>query len=220
MKNAVIIGAGPAGITAAIYLVRAGIQTTVIYKDMGALGKTAAIDNYYGFPETISGPELFERGLAQARRLGVEIIQDEVVGISWEDKMTALTKTGRYPGDVIFFATGAARIAPKIEGLMSGGVLVAHNAAFDLGVLRRCLDDYDIAWKKSISAGVFITSASFPIFAANARKSSGSIWCFRCPPRLCSTARFRSPCRSSCVRLARTATNVPRFCIPTDPKII
>lgn len=117
MKNAVIIGAGPAGITAAIYLVRAGIQTTVIYKDMGALGKTAAIDNYYGFPETISGPELFERGLAQARRLGVEIIQDEAVGISWEDKMTVLTKTGRYPGDVIFFATGAARIAPKIDGL-------------------------------------------------------------------------------------------------------
>ena len=38
---------------------------------------------------------------------------------------------------------------PKIEGLMSGGVLVAHNATFDLGVLRRCLDDYDIAWKKS-----------------------------------------------------------------------
>ncbi|MBR4986157.1 MAG: NAD(P)/FAD-dependent oxidoreductase [Proteobacteria bacterium] len=117
MKNAVIIGAGPAGITAAIYLIRAGIPTTVIYKDMGALGKTQAIDNYYGFPETISGPELFERGLAQARRLGVEIIQDEVVGISWEDKMTVLTKTARYPGDVILFATGAARIAPKIEGL-------------------------------------------------------------------------------------------------------
>lgn len=117
MKNAVIIGAGPAGISAAIYLVRAGIQTTVIYKDMGALGKTSAIDNYYGFPETISGPELFERGLAQAKRLGVEIIQDEVVGISWEDKMTVLTKASRYPGDVIIFATGAARIAPKIEGL-------------------------------------------------------------------------------------------------------
>ena len=117
MKNAVIIGAGPAGISAAIYLVRAGIQTTVIYKDMGALGKTSAIDNYYGFPETISGPELFERGLAQAKRLGVEIIQDEVVGISWEDKMTVLTKASRYPGDVIVFATGAARIAPKIEGL-------------------------------------------------------------------------------------------------------
>ena len=44
------------------------------------------------------------------------------------------------------------------------------------------------------------------IFAV--RTASVPIWCFRCPPRLCSTARFRSPCRSSCVRLARTATNV------------
>ena len=39
---------------------------------------------------------------------------------------------------------------PKLEKLMSGGVLVAHNAPFDLGVLRRCLDHYDIAWKKSV----------------------------------------------------------------------
>ena len=39
---------------------------------------------------------------------------------------------------------------PKIEGRMSGGVLVAHNATFDLGVLRRCLQDYDIQWKKSV----------------------------------------------------------------------
>ena len=39
---------------------------------------------------------------------------------------------------------------PRLEKLMSGGVLVAHNAPFDLGVLRRCLDHYDIAWKKSV----------------------------------------------------------------------
>lgn len=39
---------------------------------------------------------------------------------------------------------------PRLEKLMSGGVLVAHNAPFDLGVLRRCLDHYDISWKKSV----------------------------------------------------------------------
>lgn len=116
-KKAIIVGAGPAGISAAIYLVRAGISVTVIYKDQGALGKASAIENYYGFAKAIPGPELFNQGLEQAKSLGVEIIQDEVVGLVWEEKMTILTKTASYPGDVIILATGAARIAPKIDGL-------------------------------------------------------------------------------------------------------
>ena len=116
-KQAIVIGAGPAGISAAIYLVRAGIKTTVIYRDMGALGKTEAIENYYGFAEPISGPQLFETGLAQARRLGVRIDQDEVVGLGWEDSMTVIAQHKTYPADVIILATGAARIAPKIDGL-------------------------------------------------------------------------------------------------------
>lgn len=116
-QSAVIIGAGPAGISAAIYLIRAGIDTTIIYKDQGALGKTDMIENYYGFENPITGPALFETGLAQARRLGAKIYQDEVVGLAWEEKMTALTKTQKFPGDIIVLATGAARLAPKIDGL-------------------------------------------------------------------------------------------------------
>ena len=115
--QAVVIGAGPAGISSAIYLVRAGISVTVIYRDMGALGKTEAIENYYGFENPISGPQLFENGLNQAKRLGVTVIQDEVVGLSWEDKMAVVTQHHTYPADVIVLATGAARIAPKIPGL-------------------------------------------------------------------------------------------------------
>lgn len=117
-KNAVIIGAGPAGVSSAIYLLRAEIPVTIIYKDRGALGKAHLIDNYYGFEEPVSGEELFERGLAQARRLGAEVVQDEVVGLVWGDeKMTVVTKTESYPADVIVMATGAARIAPRIPGL-------------------------------------------------------------------------------------------------------
>lgn len=116
-KKAIVVGAGPAGISAAVYLIRAGIPVTVIYKDKGALGKASSIDNYYGFPKGIPGPELFDCGIEQAKELGVEIVQDEVVGLVWEEKMTILTKTASYPGDVIVLATGAARIAPKIAGL-------------------------------------------------------------------------------------------------------
>ena len=130
--QAIIIGAGPAGISAAIYLVRAGIEVTVIYRDMGALGKTEAIENYYGFADPITGPQLFETGLAQARRLGATIIQDEVVGLSWEDKMTVITQNQVFPADVIVLATGAARIAPKIPGLREfEGMGVSYCAVCD-----------------------------------------------------------------------------------------
>ena len=55
MPNIVIIGGGPAGLSAAIYAVRAGMQATVLYKDGGALAKTDKIENYFGFIEPVSG---------------------------------------------------------------------------------------------------------------------------------------------------------------------
>ena len=139
MQNALIIGAGPAGISAAIYLLRAEIPTTIIYNGMGALGMAHLIENYYGFEEPIPGPELFERGLAQARRLGATIVEDEVVGLVWGDeKMTALTKTAEYPADVIIMATGASRIAPKIPGLRElEGVGVSYCAICDAFFYRQ-----------------------------------------------------------------------------------
>lgn len=139
MRNALIIGAGPAGVSAAIYLLRAEIPTTIIYNDMGSIGKAHLIDNYYGFAEPISGPELFRRGLEQAKRLGANIVCDEVVGLVWgEEKMTALTKTAEYPADVIVMATGAARRAPKIEGLKElEGVGVSYCAICDAFFYRK-----------------------------------------------------------------------------------
>lgn len=131
-KHAVIIGAGPAGISAAIYLLRANIPVTVLYRDMGALGKAKSIENFYGLESPVSGPELFERGLAQAKTLGAAIIKDEIVGLIWEDKITAVTKKQKYPGDIVILATGAARVAPKIEGLAKfEGAGVSYCAVCD-----------------------------------------------------------------------------------------
>ena len=73
MAKLIIVGKGPAGISAALYTARAKIPTLIIGRDGGALAKTDRIENYYGFAEPVSGTELLEAGIANAKRLGAEI---------------------------------------------------------------------------------------------------------------------------------------------------
>lgn len=117
MPKALIIGNGPAGISAALYTARAGIETTVIGRDAGALGKAEKIENYYGFCEPISGPDLLERGKAQAKRLGITLLEEEVVGLSYGNKLSVTTNKTTYEADAVILATGSPRRAPKIKGL-------------------------------------------------------------------------------------------------------
>ena len=75
MSDCIIIGGGPAGVSAALYLARAGLKATIIENGPGALAKAHKIDNYYGI--ALPGAELYAQGLAQAEALGVEIVHDE-----------------------------------------------------------------------------------------------------------------------------------------------
>ena len=70
MPNIVIIGSGPAGVSAALYAARAGVQTTVLTKGPGALDRAELIQNYYGFAEPITGAELERRGIEGAKPWG------------------------------------------------------------------------------------------------------------------------------------------------------
>ena len=118
MPNIVIIGGGPAGLSAAIYAVRAGMQATVLYKDGGALAKTDKIENYFGFIEPVSGAELLERGQKQAERLGAVLRQTEVTGIEYAAQgFTVKTADGVFDADAVILATGSPRAVPKIEGV-------------------------------------------------------------------------------------------------------
>ena len=117
MENIVIIGAGPAGISAALYAARGNMRPLVINNGIGALEKAEKIENYYGLEQPISGVELYERGLAQAEALGVRIIEAEVLGISGFDTFTVKTTAGDFDAVSVILATGGKRNAPKIPGL-------------------------------------------------------------------------------------------------------
>jgi thioredoxin reductase (NADPH) len=117
MANVIIIGNGPAGVSTALYTTRAGLSTTIIGKDTGALGKAKEIENYYGFPAPVSGKNLIEDGIMQAKRLGTEYINDEVVGLTYNGKLIVQTKNQNYEADSVVIATGTSRMAPKIKGL-------------------------------------------------------------------------------------------------------
>lgn len=117
MSNIVIVGSGPAGVSAALYAVRAGVQTTVLTKGSGALARAEKIENYYGFAQPVSGQELERRSIENARRLGVQFVQTEAVGLTWTDRLTVETLAGAYPADAVILATGASRAVPRIPGL-------------------------------------------------------------------------------------------------------
>ena len=80
--DCIIIGKGPAGITAGIYIKRANKNVLIIGKDGGALERAEKIENYYGV-EKITGKELIQKGIKQAQTLGIEVVTDEVTGVGY-----------------------------------------------------------------------------------------------------------------------------------------
>ena len=116
MPKIIIIGSGPAGVSAALYAVRAGADTTVLTKGSGALDRAEKIENYYGFAQPVSGVELERRSIENAKRLGVQFVAAEAVGLTYTDKLTVETLDGDYPADAVILAMGASRAAPRIPG--------------------------------------------------------------------------------------------------------
>lgn len=117
MYDAVIIGSGPAGLSAALYTSRANLKTLVIGKDRGALEKADRIENYFGMAAPISGCELVENTRTQAKSLGAELKEDEIFHISWGGSFLIEGKFASYQAKTVLLATGSARKTPNIKGI-------------------------------------------------------------------------------------------------------
>lgn len=113
--DAVVIGAGPAGVSAAIYLKRAGISPLVVESGVSSLVKAAKIENYYGFSG--SGKELYEFGLKQLDNLKIVRVTLEVTALSYENDFVLETASGSIHAKAVILASGASKPAPSIKGV-------------------------------------------------------------------------------------------------------
>lgn len=118
MYDITIIGAGPAGISAALYAKRANTNVLVLYHGETSLENAEKIDNYYGFPGGISGKELYENGIKQAEDLGIEVSETEVLQIENLGKTYNIKTTkGSFETKAIILSTGNKKLKPNIPGV-------------------------------------------------------------------------------------------------------
>ena len=118
MYDVIIIGAGPAGISASLYTQRAGNKTLNIYQNDTSLSKAKKIENYYGFENGISGKDLYEAGIKQARNIGVTVLEEEVLRIDINEYgFKVVTSKDTYEAKSVIIAIGTKKNKVNIKGV-------------------------------------------------------------------------------------------------------
>ena len=129
IRNAIIIGSGPAGLTAALYAARANLRPLLIegIEAGGQLMLTTMVENFPGHRDGIMGPDLMAEMRAQAERFGTDIVQGNVTSVDLCSQPIALQMSDReYTAKTLILATGASA---RLLGLPSERTLMGHGVS-------------------------------------------------------------------------------------------
>ena len=128
-RNVIIIGSGPAGLTAALYAARANLQPLVVegIEAGGQLMMTTMVENYPGYRDGIMGPDLMAEMRAQAERFGANIIQSQVTSVGLcAEPFVVRTSDDEFHARSVIVATGASA---RLLGLPSERALMGHGVS-------------------------------------------------------------------------------------------
>lgn len=128
MYDVIILGGGPAGVSASLYTKRANKNVLMIYNEESGLKYAHKIDNYYGFENGISGEDLYNAGIKQAQNIGVDTAREEILKIEVEkfskpnsdendSLFKVITDKNNYETKTIILAFGAKKNTLKIDGI-------------------------------------------------------------------------------------------------------
>ncbi|HQD36046.1 MAG TPA: FAD-dependent oxidoreductase [Thermodesulfovibrio thiophilus] len=162
--DVIIIGGGPAGLTAGIYSARANLKTLIIDKSKtaGALAHASLIENYPGLEKPLSGMELLQRMHTQTLSFGVQYREEQVIGVNLiSETKEIITIQSSYSGKAVIIATGAMGRKPSIKGegeFLGRGVsyCAVCDAPFFRGKKVAVLGDSEEAVKEALYLTEFV----------------------------------------------------------------
>jgi thioredoxin reductase (NADPH) len=164
--DVVIIGGGPAGLACAVYAASEGLGTLLVEQSApgGQAGTSSMIENYLGFPSGVTGADLAQRAVAQARRFGAELLTaQEVVGVRREDpyRIVRFANGNEVSAYAVVVATGMAVRMLDVPGIVPLlGIGVYYGAAMTEVALYRGQDVAVVGGANSAGQGALFFSRS------------------------------------------------------------